>query len=146
MKHNTLLTLAMAGMTAMTLCNCSSSNIKDVYVSDSQIRLDQANYRVVATQVKGEDKGFHLLSAFPTTIPTSLSALGDIMKLSADGGIAVTSASRAKAIENLYKNCGDLRNRPVALINLREEKSGVNLLIFSRPKVTITADLIEFVK
>ena len=141
---NTILISALSA--TLALSSCVSHRMGDENIARTDIRLEQANYRVIATQVKGESTGFHILSAVPTSIPTSLSDLGKFAKLSPDGGITIKDATKAQAIENLYKNCGDLRNRPTALINLREQTGGTNYLIFSRPKTTITADVIEFIR
>ncbi len=130
----------------LVMSSCSSHVMKSEESTDATVRLEQANYRVIATQVKGESVGYNFLSAFPTSIPTSLEGIGKIFKGSPDGGFTVKEHTKMKAIENLYKNCGDLRNRPTALINIREEEGGVNFLIFSRPKTTVTADVIEFVR
>ena len=131
---NTILVSAL--FATLALSSCVSHNMEGENVSSTNVRLEQANYRVIATQVKGESTGFHILSAIPTSIPSNLSDLGKIAKLSPDGGITIKDATKVKAIENLYKNCGDLRNRPTALINL----------IVSRPKTTVTADVIEFIR
>ena len=141
---NTLLISALSA--TLALSSCVSHKMGDGNVARTDIRLEQANYRVIATQVKGESTGFHILSAMPTSIPTSLTELGKLVKLSPEGGIAIKDSTEAQAIKNLYKNCGDLRNRPTALINIREETGGRNYLIFSRPKTTVTADVIEFIR
>ena len=141
---NTILISALSA--ALMLSSCVFHKMEDENIARTDVRLEQANYRVIATQVKGESTGFHILSAIPTSIPTSLSDLGKFAKLSPEGGITIKDATKARAIEKLYKNCGDLRNRPTALINIREEVGGKNHLIFSRPKTTITADVIEFIR
>ena len=141
---NTILISAFSAILALS--SCISHKMGDENVATTDVRLEQANYRVIATQVQGESTGFHLLSAIPTSIPTSLSDLRELAKLSPDGGITIKDATKVQAIENLYKNCGDLRNRPTALINLREQTGGTNYFIFSRPKTTITADVIEFIR
>lgn len=144
MKRKTLLTIASMA-SAVALSNCTTSNIvaEANHNNHTQIKLEQANYKVVATQIKGESKGFHFLSALPTSIPTSLDDISNIM---VDGGIAFKSATKSEALGNLYKNAGNQANRSTALINIREEKGGSNYFLFSRPKYIITADLIEFVR
>ena len=85
---NTLLISALSA--TLALSSCVSHKMGDGNVARTDIRLEQANYRVIATQVKGESIGFH--------------------------------------------------------INIREETGGRNYLIFSRPKTTVTADVIEFIR
>lgn len=133
----------MAG--ALILSNCSSSQIVTEQVPKTVVRLDQGNYKVVATQVKGESSGFHVLSAIPTSLPTGLDDIKGLFG-GGDGGFALKSATKAEALRDLYKKAGDITHRATAFINMREEKTGTNFLIFSRPKYVITADLIEFVR
>ena len=49
-----------------------------------------------------------------------------------------------RSLDEMYRNAGDLRGRATAFVNLRTEVSGLNCLLFSFPKVTVKADLIEF--
>ncbi len=141
---NTILISAFSA--TLALSSCVSHKMGGENVATTDVRLEQANYRVIATQVKGESTGFHILSAIPNSIPSSLSDLGELVRLSPDGGITIQDATKVKAVEDLYKNCGDLRNRPTALINLRTQTGGTNYFIFSRPKTTVTADVIEFIR
>jgi hypothetical protein len=80
------------------------------------------NYKMVKAGVRGESTGFTLLGILPLVAP-----------------------SYADAKANLYANTGEnLTGRSIALANQTEDKSGINLLIFQVPKVTITADVVEF--
>lgn len=61
------------------------------------------------------------------------------------GIIPLVTPSYADAKASLYANTGEnLTGRSIALANQTEDKSGINLLIFQIPKVTITADVVEF--
>jgi hypothetical protein len=46
----------------------------------------------------------------------------------------------------MYKSVGEpLTGRAVALANETEDRSSFTLLLFSIPRITITADVIEFI-
>jgi len=61
------------------------------------------------------------------------------------GIISLAAPSYADAKAALHQNTGEnLTGRSIALANQTEDSSGVNLLIFQIPKVTITADVVEF--
>ena len=90
--------------------------------NETRVGLDGNNYRMVKAGVRGESTGFTLLGIIPLVMP-----------------------SYADAKASLYANTGEnLTGRSIALANQTEDKSGINLLIFQIPKVTITADVVEF--
>ena len=56
------------------------------------------------------------------------------------------SPTYATAKQSLYQSVGEpLTGRAVALANQTEDRSSLYLILFSIPKVTITADVIEFI-
>jgi hypothetical protein len=88
----------------------------------TQIQLTKNNYKVIKAGAKGESSGFYLF-----------------------GFIPIVSPNYADAKSNLYVNFGkSLEGKPVALANQTEDKSFMYLILFSIPKVTITADIVEF--
>ena len=55
------------------------------------------------------------------------------------------SPNYAEAKADLYASVGEsLVGRSAALANQTEDKSSIYVILFSLPKVTITADVIEF--
>jgi len=62
------------------------------------------------------------------------------------GIVPITSPNYATAKESLYKSVGQpLNGRAIALANQTEDQSMLYLILFSIPRVTITADVIEFI-
>jgi hypothetical protein len=49
-----------------------------------------------------------------------------------------------EAMSNLYKEAGITEGRAQTLTNVTQENSNLYLLLFSIPKLTIRADVIEF--
>lgn len=112
-------------------------------IPDAEVILAKKNYRVVATQVSGEDKGFALLPGLQAF--SHVAALAPYMNMSLPTGILIKAPSDAKALDNLYKASGAVHTgRATQLINVRKEYGGFNAIIFGRPKIRYTADLIEF--
>ena len=101
---------------------CVASKGEFRQATGTQVALDSNNYKIVKAGVRGESTGFKLL-----------------------GLISLAAPSYADAKAALYQNTGEnLTGRSIALANQTEDTSGINLLIFQIPKVTITADVVEF--
>ena len=115
----------------------------------AEVKLSKKNYRVLATQVSGEDRGFSLFTGlqgynrFITAYNEGLNFLVDIPTV--PPGIPIDRVSDSKALDQLYKNSGaDRTGRATQLINVRKELGGFNAIVFGFPKIRYTADLIEF--
>lgn len=90
--------------------------------TDTSVSLAGKNYKVVQAGVMGHSSGFKLL-----------------------GLISIVSPNYANAKASLYKSIKEpMTGRAVALANETEDRSSLYLILFSIPRVTITADVIEF--
>jgi hypothetical protein len=90
--------------------------------TQTAVRLEEGNFVTVRTNVVGSSKGFKLLG-FITLYPATLD----------------------KAMNRLYANAEAREGRPETFAHLIIEHSGIYVILFSIPKVTARADLIEFV-
>jgi hypothetical protein len=91
--------------------------------SGTAVRLEQANFTTVKTNVVGQTKGFALL-----------------------GIITLVPARFSTAMDRLY---GHAEVRPGAaqtLANVVVERSSTYLILYSIPRVSIRADVVEFVR
>ena len=88
-------------------------------LSTANTALAEGNYRVIKANARGTDTGFWLLF------------------------IPFSTPSYADAMESLHEKVS-IEGRATSLINVTEDKSTFTLLLFSIPKLTITADVIEF--
>ena len=82
--------------------------------------LTKNNYRVVKSNVRGDDSGFSLF-----------------------GFIPIVSPSYADALRSLHYNV-DMEGKSTALANVAQDYSSLYLILFSITKITVTADIIEF--
>jgi hypothetical protein len=90
--------------------------------SGTQVSLAGDNYKVVKAGAKGQSSGFYFL-----------------------GFIPIVSPNMADAKQSLYESVGEpLTGRSVALSNETEDRSALYLILFSIPRYTITADVVEF--
>lgn len=91
-------------------------------VSGATVDLRENNYKIIKVGAEGESKGFSLLGFIPLVSPTWAEAKAD-----------------------LYKKIGQkIEGRSIGLANQTEDWSNLYLILFSLPKITITADVVEF--
>jgi hypothetical protein len=122
MKISNILSVFFVGFVSFNVSGCVEGTGRFNQSNETRVGLDGNNYKMVKAGVRGESTGFTLLGILPLVAP-----------------------SYADAKANLYANTGEnLTGRSIALANQTEDKSGINLLIFQVPKVTITADVVEF--
>ncbi|MCL2104627.1 MAG: hypothetical protein FWH21_06205 [Kiritimatiellaeota bacterium] len=106
----------------MLLSGCVSQGWTKTGTTATSVNLMQNNYKVIAPGAIGKSYGFRLLGIIPIVSPTY---------------------SVAQA--NIYQSVGeDLRGRSIALANGTEDRSSLYLILFSIPRITLTADVIEF--
>ncbi|MFO7570525.1 MAG: DUF6567 family protein [Smithellaceae bacterium] len=109
-----LLCLLLAG------CATSSGHMNEQ--TNTAVSLSKSNYKVVKAGAKGTSRGFYLLGFIPIFSPTYGGAKSD-----------------------LYEGTNEkLEGRAIALANQTTDRSTLYLILFSIPKLTITADIVEF--
>jgi len=104
-----------------SLCGCASRG-EYRHSNATDVNLTHNNYRMIHAGATGTSQGFYLLGFIPFVSP-----------------------SYAKAKSRIYESAKEsLTGRSIALANQTEDRSTLYLILFSLPKVTITADIIEF--
>ncbi|MEN8189804.1 MAG: DUF6567 family protein [Thermodesulfobacteriota bacterium] len=90
--------------------------------SGTSVNLEKDNYTMIKPAARGSSVGFKLFGLIPFKNPTY-----------------------AEAKSDLYENVGEpLTGRSVALANQSEDSSTLYLILFSLPRLTLSADVIEF--
>lgn len=102
------------GLALLTLTACHS--VRRVPGPD----LGKGNFKIVKAGAVSTQSGFKLFGLFPIVTP-----------------------SLAKADAELYAQAGNVEGRTVLLANKVEERTGFWLVLFSIPKLTVTADVVE---
>ena len=104
------------------LIGCASTGEFKGQATGAAAALTKKNYKVVKVGAKGESSGFSLLGFIPFFSPTM-----------------------SEAKEGLYSSVGtSLEGKAIALVNQTEDRSSMYFILFSIPKITITADVIEY--
>jgi hypothetical protein len=113
-----------AAVTALPVASLlSSPNASALEIhSHTEIRLQEANFIVAKTNVVGQSGGFSLL-----------------------GIVTIVPANFGKAMSRVYANAEMQPGRSQTLANLVMEKNSSYFILFSLPRVSIRADVIEFV-
>jgi len=107
----------------------------------TEVQLTEANYEVVATNITGEATAGYLFGA-SSGIGSQQMQTFALARVSGSGEIY------GEAIEDLWQNFrrenDAVEGRNLALINVRYDTDALNLFLFTRPKVSVRADVIEF--
>ena len=122
-----LLSGGCAGVASLPLSSASStlsspkaSNLE--IHTDTRVTLSGANFVVVKNNVVGQSKGFALL-----------------------GILTIVPARFQTAMNRLYADSEMQTGRPQTIGNLVMEKSSTYLILFSIPRVSVRADVLEFI-
>ena len=101
----------------------SSPNASALEIHNStDVRLQAANFIVTKPNVVGQSKGFSLL-----------------------GVLTIVPADFTKAMDRLYTQAEIQPGRSQTLANLNMERNSTYLILFSIPRISICADVIEFI-
>ena|SRR2546430_17252136 len=122
MKTNMIICSSLACLTLIFATGCTSSHV-DNRSSSTSVALNSRNYRLVKPGASGSSYGFRLFGLLPLASPHY-------------------AAARTKLYQSMDQ---PLTGKAIALTNELQDKSTVYLILFSVPKFTLTADVIEFV-
>ena len=106
----------------------------------TQVELAEGNYRIAAIDVHGEAEAAYLLGlSFSTGMRTQTVAL-----LRVEGtGLLYKEAMDALWADFEDQN-GPVVGRSLALVNVRYDSDNLNLVLYTRAKLSIRADVVEF--
>jgi hypothetical protein len=90
--------------------------------NSTDVRLQAANFIVTKPNVVGQSKGFSLL-----------------------GLLTIVPADFTKAMDRVYAQAEIQPGRSQTLANLNMERNSTYLILFSIPRISICADVIEFI-
>ena len=131
--------LALAALT--TLAGCAQSGLFAAG-NLTQVQLNQANYRIVATDVSGHAEAGYLVGlSFTSGMATQTLALWRI-----NGSGHLYKEAMANLWENFAAEHGPVQGRKLALVNVRYDSDNLNLLVYAKPKIALRADVVEFVE
>lgn len=106
----------------------------------TNVELSKANFNIVARDLQGSAKEGYL---FGVSAPqgSDINTFG-LIKISGD------EKPYAAAVKNLWKDYqekyGDIKEKNLVLVNIRQDNEMINTLIYTEVKYFITADVVEF--
>ncbi|REL37752.1 hypothetical protein DYD21_08195 [Rhodohalobacter sp. SW132] len=124
---------------AVMLTGCSNSG---AFLSANQtiVNLNEGNYSIAATNVTGESESAYV---FGLSYSTGFTATSFAL-----ARVAGSGQMYADALENLWLNYesenGSAANQRLALANVRYDTDILNLIVYSKVRLTVRADIIEF--
>jgi hypothetical protein len=125
MKIKTMKWVALAGVAcaAVFFAGCASNTTEmDAPSTQTAVNLSQNNFRIIKAGAVGTSHGFRLLGIIP-----------------------FAGANETDARADLYSRLGQsLEGRSATLANTTYSKSTIYLILFSVPKVTVEADVVEY--
>lgn len=108
----------------------------------TSVELSSDNYRLVDVGASGEATAGYLLGASAPQAAT-VKTIG-LVRLSGEEDLY--EAALADLWANLEVEHGSPEGRALALTNVRYDSNALNLVVYTRPRVQIRADVIEFVR
>lgn len=136
MKTRILTTILLG---AFLVSGCTSSG---AFLSANQtiVNLEEGNYSIAATNVTGESESGYILGlSYSTGLTAATLAIARV-----EG----TGMLYAEALENLWLNYesagGEVTNQKLALANVRYDTDIINLIVYTKVKIRVRADIVEF--
>jgi len=140
MVRHILFFVLLAIMGTLTL-NCANSGMF-LASNVTTVELAEPNYRILTKNVSGESSVSYVLG-----VSYSLGSVTESIGLIKAGG---TGQIYAEAMNDLWKNVeasiGGIKDRKIAFINVRYDADLLNLFVYTKAKVVIRADVIQFIE
>lgn len=135
MKNILIPTFLLA--TLLTACTSSGAFLS---ANQTIVNLNEGNYAISATNVAGEAETAYVLGlSYSSGLTASTLAIARVHG---------TGMLYAEALENLWKNYKDehgaISGQKLALANVRYDTDILNLVLYTKVKVMVRADIVEF--
>ncbi len=126
-------------LASLLFTGCSNSGAF-LALNQTVVNLEEGNYVIEATNISGQSSAGYILGLSYSSGPVANSL--------AIARVSGTGMLYAEAIDNLWASYeaeyGTVRGEKAALTNVRYDADMLNLLLYTRVKVTVRADVILF--
>ena len=131
----------LIGLSAILLLFAGCGNAGMFVASNStEVQLQEGNYKIVAKNVTGTAESAYILGgSYSWGMATN--AMG-LIPLS--GSKTLYKDARENLWSSFEAQNSPVEGRKLALVNIQYDSGTTNLLVYTKAKVTITADIIEF--
>lgn len=124
---------------SLLFTGCSNSGAF-LAINQTVVNLEEGNYTIQATNLSGESSAGYILGLSYSS--------GPIANSLAIARVSGTGMLYAEAIDDLWSSYeaeyGTVRGEKAALTNVRYDADMLNLVLYTRVKVSVRADLIIF--
>lgn len=134
----TIFTMAVLAA-ALTTSGCMTTGIFTTGTV-TEVNLNEENYRLVATGVTGESEAGYLIGV-SGGVGLAMQTFA-LFRVEGDG--MLYQAALRDLWRNFARDHGAVEGRSLALVNVRFDAEAVNLLIYTKPRVAVVADVVEF--
>ncbi len=136
MKVKSILVFLILGM---VLTGCSKSGMF-LASNQTQVTLDNGDYKIVAKNVTGSAESSYLIGA-SYSWGAATQSFG-LLKL--DGTTTLYKDAREDFWNNYEEKYGSVEGKKLALVNVQFDANTQNFVIYTYARVLMTADVIEF--
>jgi hypothetical protein len=131
--------LVVALVATFGLSGCTSTGAFNT-MNTTDVRLAESNYEIVATNVQGEAKAGYILGVSGSTARQ--------LRTFAVARVSGSGQLYGDALQDLWTSYeqqnGAVTGTDLALVNVRYDVDALNLLLYTRPKVSVRADVVRF--
>ncbi|MEQ8523170.1 MAG: hypothetical protein RIB15_00640 [Gracilimonas sp.] len=136
MKSYTLLALLVS---VLLFTGCGNAGMF-VASNSTEVQLKEGNYTIVAKNVTGTAESAYILGgSYSWGMATNSMGL-----IPLDGSKTLYKDARENLWTNFEAQNSPAEGRKLALVNIQYDSGTTNFVLYTKAKVTITADVIEF--
>ncbi len=141
MKHFVLYLFSFT-LTVTTLTGCVTTGIFNS-LNLTNVELSKNNFKIVAKNVSGEASAGYLIG-FSAAFASDMRTFA-LIRVEGEG--LLFKAALEDFWRNFEKQYGAVEGRHLAIVNVRYDSDALNvLLLYTKPKISIRADVVEFVE
>ena len=128
-------------LTVTTLTGCVTTGVFQS-MNLTNVVLSENNFKIVAKNVSGEASAGYLIG-FSAAFGSDMKTFA-LIRVEGEG--LLFKAALEDFWGNFEKQYGDVEGRNLAIVNVRYDSDALNvLLLYTKPKISIRADVVEFV-
>jgi len=132
--------LFLASLLAVLIISGCTSSGAFVATNQTIVNLNEGNYTLTATNVSGESEAGYILG-----VSYSSGFLANTLAIARVEGTGMLYAEALEDLWNNYEmNHGSVGDKKLALANVRYDADMLNFILYTKVKVIVRADIVEF--
>ncbi len=129
-------------LSVMTLTGCVTTGVFNS-TNLTNVQLSESNFNIIAKNVSGEASAGYLIG-FSAAFGSDMKTFA-LIRVEGEG--LLFKAALEDFWGNFEKQYGAVEGRHLAMVNVRYDSDALNvLLLYTKPKISIRADVVEFVE